>query len=134
MFLRTQFNYDTDKASLESGLTCEDKSLTRQSEAEDADINTIVKRFGLTGELPDNFRSPTYADFDEVTDFHTAMNAVRAASESFMTLPPDLRSRFDNDPQKLIAFVGDKTNRQAAIDMGLIPPPPVVLSEPPKAS
>lgn len=126
----TGFNHDRDAVSLASGLACEDPSLARQSEAEDADINTIVKRFGLTGELPPNFRPPTFADFEGVVDFHTAMNAVRDAGERFMAMPPELRARFDNDPQRLIAFLGDESNRQAAVDLGLLVPPP----EPPSAA
>lgn len=58
MFLRAPFNYDTDKASLEAGSSRPidpdtgeiiDDGMTQQSFAEEVDINTIVRRFGLTG-------------------------------------------------------------------------------------
>ena len=51
-FVRSPYNYDMSAVSDETGLCCEDESLAIQSAKEDADINTIVRRFGLTGELP----------------------------------------------------------------------------------
>jgi len=58
VFVRSPYNYDMAKASVESGLACEDASRAVQSQREDADINVIVKRFGLTGQLPQNVRVP----------------------------------------------------------------------------
>jgi phage internal scaffolding protein len=117
--------YDShDAASLESGLSCSDASRTQQSATEESDINTIVRRFGLTGKLPDNVAAPTYAIFDEVYDFQTAMNAVRSASVSFMSMPADVRARFHNDPHEFVEFCSDESNRSEAIKMGLVMPPP----------
>jgi len=87
VFVRSPYNYDVAAASRESGLECLDESLAVQSEAEDADINTIVKRFGLTGQLPENVRVPLASDFTEAMDFKSAMNAIRAAQESFAEMP-----------------------------------------------
>ena len=42
---------DMDEASVEAGLECKDDSLAVQSQRDEADINTIVRRFGLSGEL-----------------------------------------------------------------------------------
>lgn len=122
MFFRTGYNYDVDQASLESGLECKDPSLAQQQFAEEADINTIVNRFGLTGELPTGVRAPTYADFDEAIDYHTAMNVVVAARESFMAMPADVRARFANDPGAFVAFCSDENNRAEAEKLGLIVP------------
>ena len=87
VFVRSEYNYDRDKASDESGLRCDDLSLTKQSFAEECDINTIVRRFGISGELPQNVVMPTYQDFEGVFDFQTAMNAILQANESFMSMP-----------------------------------------------
>jgi phage internal scaffolding protein len=122
-FLRTPYNYDVDFASDESALTCEDTSLTQQHQKEDADINHIVARFGLTGELPFANRQPRYGDFTAVTDYHSAMNAVRSASEDFMSLPAELRARFNNDPAALIDFLASTDNRDEAIKLGLVNAP-----------
>lgn len=118
-FVRNPYNYDVDKASAESALLCEDKSLTVQSEAEDADINTIVKRFGLTGELPQNVRVPLPEDFVQTSDYHTALNQLIAADEAFMQFPAEVRARFKHDPAELIAFVADDKNYEEAVKLGI---------------
>lgn len=123
-FLRTPYNYDTNKASDESGLACKDPTLAKQSFAEDADINTIVRRFQLTGELPKDVRMPTYGDFTGISNFHEALNAIAIAEESFYAMPAQIRARFDNDPEKFVAFCSDDNNRKEAERMGLVPATP----------
>lgn len=127
-FVRAEFNYDMDAASKASGLRCEDESLAVQSAAEETDINTIVRRFGLSGQLPSDVRAPTYGDFSEVVDFRTAMEAIRLARESFESMPALVRTRFHNDPGEFVDFCSDEKNRDEAIKLGLIVPavlPPV---------
>lgn len=124
VFCRSPFNYSTDDVSRETGFSSDKPSLTKQSFREECDINTIVRRFGLTGEMPSPL-SPQFGDFSEVVDFQTAMNAIRRAGEDFMTLPASLRSRFDNDPSRLIAFLEDKANFDEAVKLGLVNSPPV---------
>lgn len=122
MFLRTPYNYDTDAASLESGLICDDPSLAIQSAAEECDINTIVRRFGLTGELPTDVAMPRSGDFAGAPDFHTAMNLVRQAEEEFLRVPAEVRARFGNDPGAFISFTEDDRNREEARRLGLLRP------------
>ena len=47
-----------------------------QSQRDEADINTIVRRFGLSGELPQGVRAPTYGDFEDIVDFQAAGAAL----------------------------------------------------------
>jgi len=77
---------------------------TVQSSAEEADINTIVRRFGLTGQLPQNVRVPLQGDFTGAYDFHSAMQAIRQAEESFAAMPADVRKRFHNDAGEFTDF------------------------------
>lgn len=119
---RTQYNYDTNAVSDATALFCLDESRTVQDAAEDADINTIVRRFGLTGQLPDAVAAPVYGDFEEVYDYHTALIAVRRAEESFMSLPAEVRSRFHNNPQALLEFCSNAENRAEAEKLGLVIP------------
>ncbi|WNK14838.1 MAG: internal scaffolding protein [Microvirus sp.] len=124
MFLRTEHNYDRDKASAETGLACtEEEGLTQQQFKEETDINTIVKRFGLTGELPGDFQMPRSGDFTEVNDFQSAMNMIRTAQQEFDRMPAELRARFNFDPQRLFDFLDDGNNRAEALKLGLIQPP-----------
>lgn len=117
---RTGFNYDRDAVSVECGLVCDDEPITVQSMEEETNINTIVRRFGLTGELPGDLKMPRSGDFTGIPDFHTAMNMVRAAQEEFNRVPADLRARFGNDPQRFMAFVEDPGNFDEAKKLGLL--------------
>lgn len=117
---RSQNNYDTNELSDATGLKCEDPSLTQQQFLEESDINYIADKYGLTGELPQVLELPKYGDFTGIFDYQGAQNAVIAAQQQFMTLPAKLRARFDNDPQKLLAFLEDDDNRAEAEFLGLV--------------
>lgn len=120
VFVRAPYNYDTDEASDEAGLRCEDPSLAQQHQAEEADINTIVKRFGLTGHLPVVPVPPTYADFEDVFDFHSAQNLIRQANESFSALPVEVRKRFNYDPGAFLAYVEEPGHEAELRSWGLL--------------
>lgn len=120
MFLRTPYNYDTDAASNESGLACEEPSLAQQHFKDECDINTILERFNITGLLPQSPLSPRYGDFSGIGDYHTALNRVIAAQDEFEALPAQIRARFDNDPAKLIEFLQNENNRSEAEELGLV--------------
>lgn len=119
VFVRSPYNYDMEAASDASGLECKDVTRAVQSSRDEVDINTIVRRFGLTGQLPENVHVPQFVDFDEVHDFHSAMNLIGEARDSFMAMPADVRARFDNDPQGLVAFVSDPANLDEARKLGI---------------
>lgn len=122
-FVRSPHNYDMSAASVLSAIDVFEASRTIQSDAEDADINVLVRRFGVTGQMPQNVRVPTFEDFgDEVFDFQSAMNAVRRAEESFNAMPADVRTRFNNDPQKFVEFCSDEKNLDEMRKLGLAIP------------
>jgi phage internal scaffolding protein len=118
--LRAPYNYDTDAASNESGLACEEPSLAQQHYKDECDINTILERFNITGLLPESPLSPKYGDFSGITDYHSALNAVIAAQDQFDGLPAQIRARFENEPAKLIEFLEDENNRPEAEQLGLV--------------
>lgn len=121
-FLRTAYNYDMNLAGDQSGLECKDPTLTQQHFAEEVDINTIIKRFNITGELPTNIRLPVYEDFTGVFDFHSAMNAIAQAREAFDAMPANVRTRFNNDAGAFVDFTADPNNLAEARKLGLVPP------------
>lgn len=120
-FIRDPYNYDRKKASQDSAFYNTQPSKTQQHQKEEADINTIVKRFGLTGQLPQNVRMPQYGDFTGVTDYHSALNAVKQADEAFMSFPAHIRERFRNSPEAFVEFILDDKNRKEAEELGLVP-------------
>ena len=123
----------------------EGASLTQKHQAHDTDINVIVKRFGITGQLPQRLHNLNLEAFDDIFDYQTAMNAVVAADRAFMSIDADIRARFHNDPQKFMDFVLNKDNEAELRKLGLwnalVEKPPevitkveVVNSVPPKES
>jgi phage internal scaffolding protein len=125
-FVRDPYNYDRDEASNADALCCEDPSLAQQHMKDECDINVIVERFGVTGQLPQSPVSPSYGDFSGVTDYHSALNQINATMDDFMALPAKLRVKFDHDPVKLLEFLQNEDNRDEAIHLGLIDGQPVV--------
>ena len=125
-FMRTPYNYDTDRESMETATDTGPNSMTQQQFKDEVDINTIVDRFQKTGEMPPPMEFPTEQDFTEAFDFQTSMNVIVQAREQFMTMPAKVRARFDNDPQKFMEFIHDNDNADEAIKLGLAikrPPP-----------
>lgn len=120
--IRTGYNYDRDEVSRQTGLECTDESLAVQSQKDEADINVLVRRFGLGAPMPQGVKRPMHGDFTEVTDFRSAMQAVREAAEAFMELPADTRARFHNDPAEFVDFCSDEDNLPEMRKMGLAVP------------
>lgn len=122
---------DFDKRSDETGLGNFEPTRTKQAFKDEADINTLVRKFGVTATSQmRGLRVPSYGDFgSEVFDFQSAMNAVVEAQRTFDALPAQVRKRFGHDPQAFMEFFNDPENRAEAEKMGLVVPP-VVQEEP----
>lgn len=125
VFHRSAYNFDPDEHSLAHGLECKDQSLAVQAQKDEADINTIVRNFGVTGKLPDNVRVPTYGDFDLVSDYRSAIEVAREAEKSFMAMDAKVRARFENDPQQFLEFCENPSNLEEMRKLGLAVPAPV---------
>lgn len=117
MSVRVYSDYDPPPA-VET--ICPEKTKTRQSEAAEADINVIMKRYEKTGLLPQSAVEAMYQDVSEVGDYRSALEVVRIGQEAFMQLPAQLRARFDNDPAAFVDFVSDPRNRPQLEEMGLV--------------
>lgn len=128
VFVRSENNYDMFAASQASGLECRDASRTLQSQAEEADINVLVRRFGVTGEVPITKRMPSYGDFTGTNDYRTALEMVMQAEDSFMQVPAEIRARFHNDPGAFADFCENPANLDELRKMGLA----AIVEEPKK--
>jgi phage internal scaffolding protein len=128
-FLRNAYNYDTNAASLDSALYCYDPTRTDQSFAEEVDINTIIRNFGLNGTLPENLTMPRDGDFSDSLDYQQSLNLIILANRSFMELPADVRSRFGNNAENFVTFASDPKNLDECRKLGLADP--VKLPVPP---
>jgi len=101
------------------------ESLTIQSMAEDTDINVMLERYRITG-IPPNLeqRQLYYGDFTEITDFKSALLAVKAAQETFDNLPAKLRAKFENNPQLYLEYCENPANLEEMRTLGLAKPLP----------
>ncbi len=110
-----------------------DKVLTKQSFKKETDINTIMAKFVKTGIItPDALakRQGTFADVSEIGDFHECLMQIDAAKAAFMTLGPQLRSRFHNEPAELLDFCKNPENKEEAIELGIISKPEPTATPP----
>lgn len=129
MYLKMAYD-NHEEASLMTSLECKDPTLAQQQFKEECDINTIVDRFGLTGEMPQVLNFPQYGDFTGIFDYQTAMNLVVSGREEFMKLPAKLRARFHNDPAELLDFLAEDDNKDEAVKLGLVKAPDPVPQSP----
>lgn len=100
------------------------KSLTRQSEAAQADVNKIVAKFQKDGSLErfNAVRQGRYGDFSGAMDYLTALSRIRDIDRRFEDLPSNIRNHFDNDPAKMLEVVEDPARHEELRELGLLPP------------
>lgn len=107
----------------------DDPSLTRQEFKDECDLGMILKRFQATPEGRQALSSAQgfaetcqFGDVSAVPDFRAARDAVIAANQRFMALPPIVRRRFDNDPAAFLDFMQNPANESEARSLGLLKP------------
>lgn len=105
------------------GISFPEKSrFTRQEFKDESDINTIMRRYLRTGELPHvNTLAPQYFDASPI-DFQGHMQVIAEAKSLFAQLPASIRSRFYNNPGQFVDFCSDPANRTELAHMGLLSP------------
>lgn len=123
-YLRNPFD---EAECAEVGKACatrnEEPSLTKQSFARDADLNELVRRFGITKVPVGSFDPSHYGDFTGAPDLREALEIMRDAQEQFEALPSRVRNRFQNDPALLFEFVQDPANREEGEFLGIFERP-----------
>lgn len=80
---------------------------TQQQFKDDCDVNIIMEKYAKIGlqysDLPEAIGA--YADLTGIGDYKDMLDRVRLAEEAFKSLPAKVKSRFDQDPAKLISFL-----------------------------
>lgn len=93
--------------------------LVEQSHRDSCDINFIMKKYEKTGQVQHVMdRMPNFGDFENI-DYQSSLNAVIQAQDTFMSMPAELRKRFENDPGKFLEFTQDPKNVSEMIKLGL---------------
>ncbi|UPW41000.1 internal scaffolding protein [Sigmofec virus UA08Rod_5824] len=85
----------------------EDVYVLIQSHAASTDIKLILDRY-FSGDPAALARvQGVYADLSEVPDnYHEAMQIIDNARKDFLTLPPEIKAKFGNDPNQWLASLG----------------------------
>lgn len=104
-----------------------------QSFKDDCNINVIMERAARGAEMIDpvvmNGKVGQYLDLSNAPeDYHHAQNIILDTQERFNAFPARIRNRFENDPGLMLEFLADPSNKDEAIELGLIEKAP---SEPP---
>ena len=99
------------------GIINTEPSLTQEHFADSCDINKIMGDYQYTGIMPEK-PGAIYGDFTTAEDFRTALQTVVETQNNFLSMPPDVRSRFGNDPANFIAFCENSDNLPELHRMG----------------
>lgn len=105
------------------------ESMTTQAGKEDADINVIVGRFLKAGIMPEPLPA-NFVDLSDVPTFMEYQDRLRAASDSFNSLPAVVRATFANDPVAFTDFALDPKNIDQLRSWGLAPAKQASPAEP----
>lgn len=121
--------YDHKEFSKQFAVDTGEETLVQQHFREEVDILTIVRRHGLTPNMPSGIAGGVYGDFTGITDFRDAVDRIQRARDGFMALPADVRDRFNNDPGELIELAHSLPEDEFLSAAGLVKPP--VVEAPP---
>lgn len=102
---------ESDAAAVDTG----EDTLVQQSFKDEVDVNTIARRFGITGAMAGVAAGqPMYGDFTGISDFDSAVAMVEDARRRFMSLPAEVREEFGNNPGNLVRFANEATPEEFA--------------------
>lgn len=121
--IRHQYDDEHDAALRDAtDIVNNEPSLTKQEFTDNADINIVMKRFGIDdGALLPQAADPRYyGDFTDATDLRESLDRTTNALERFNQLPAEIRRRFDHSPVELHRFIMDPANAEEAITLGLL--------------
>lgn len=91
-------------------------TMTDQAGARETDINVIVGRYGISGQVHGNQKEPMYGDFSNLPDgLREFIETAKTYEERRAELPEQLRGM---DPEELLALTPEELTRK------LTPEPP----------
>lgn len=135
-YTRTRVPFDQ---SIPDPITGEvETTRTKQSFADETDINQILARYIKTGVMDHVKDHGGYADFPAPIEYQEAMQLTIDAQIAFDSLPATTRREFGNDPFEFLAFVENPDNVERMAELGLLEleeePPEAEAEQPPVAA
>ena len=126
MKFRTQYDLESEQQAEQATMTINtEASLTQQHFTDEVNLNTMVRRMGVTdGAIPAAAFDPRLfgpvVDHGEGYNLKDVLDASRAAGELFQQLPADIKQRFNHDPGYLLDFVLNPANAEESVRLGLL--------------
>lgn len=119
---RFQTAYDVhERHSFDTG----SESKTQQQFSEASQINNIIALHDRTGIIKNVQQGAAhYGDYSEVHEYREALDLIRQADEDFMTMPSEIRRRFNNNAGDFFEFVTNPDHGDELVAMGLANPRP----------
>lgn len=102
-------DYDPKEVSEDVSVDTGSESLVQQHFKDEVDINTIVRRYGITAGMPFGPDGGMYGDFTGIVDYESALELVKDTQSRFMRLPAEMREKFGNNPGALVRFAQENT-------------------------
>lgn len=96
---KDQADIGVDNPVLDASDKPDNPDTARQEFKDEADINYMLSRFGITQPRG----TPTYGVWDDTIDLQVATHAVRDARMAYRRLPADLRDQFRSMEELLTA-------------------------------
>lgn len=84
------------------------------------DVNNIMKKYIQTGQIPVLRPGEPRYGFAPSADFKSAMDVVTATNRVFGQLPAETRSKFDDNPAVLMAYLEQNPSAAELYDSGLL--------------
>lgn len=116
---KDQTDIGQENPTLDASDTEDNKDMARQEYAQEADINYMLSRFGITQPRG----APTYGEWDDTIDLQTAIAAVETAQEAYRELPEELRRKFGSMTDLIAAI----NNGSLVIKKDAEQPPPAAV-------
>lgn len=92
---------------------------TRQSDADSADINKVLRRAGITDPRQLILQQGNYMDVSDVGDYRALSDRLARVRQYFEGLPAELRKEFGNDSLRFLDVVNDPANADQLIEWGV---------------
>lgn len=95
--LKDQTDIGVDNPTIDCS---DDKDMARQEFKDEADINNMLSKFGITQPRG----TPTYGEWDDTIDLQAALQSVSDARTAYWRLPQELKNKFTKMEDLLTAL------------------------------
>lgn len=100
-----------------------DHDPTQQQFKDSCDINIIMSKVQAGQELPEPSAFMSYEDVSNVPDLMTSKNLIIKAMNNFLTMPIEVRKRYEHNPELFINALVDPEEKEFLTKHGIFEAP-----------